>query len=101
MIEDIVAISGFMTFWACQFPAVTWEATAGAESSDKGIQALAFLPNGLWIHVGDSITWTFPTPEIHTVTFLDQDTTPEQIRPPRPGVMGRRPIIPGSIQKLA
>jgi plastocyanin len=68
--------------------AATWQATAGSESTDEGIQALAFLPNGLWVHVGDSITWTFPTPEIHTVTFLKQDTTPEQIRPARPGVLG-------------
>jgi plastocyanin len=65
--------------------AAIWQATAGAQSTDEGIQALAFLPNGLWVHVGDSITWTFPTPEIHTVTFLKQDTNPEQIRPARPG----------------
>ena len=52
--------------------AATWQATAGTERTDHGIQALAFLPNELWIHVGDSITWTFPTPEIHTVTFLQQ-----------------------------
>src|SRR5580704_10770864 len=68
--------------------AAIWQATAGAQSTDEGIQALAFLPNGLWVHVGDSITWTFPTPEIHTVTFLKQDTNPEQIRPARPGVPG-------------
>ena len=68
--------------------AANWQATAGSESTDEGIQALAFLPNGLWVHVGDSITWTFPTPEIHTVTFLQQDTTPQQVRPPRPGVSG-------------
>lgn len=62
--------------------ATTWHATAGAQSADQGIQALAFLPNELWIQVGDSITWTFLTPEIHTVTFL----TADQVRPPRPGV---------------
>jgi plastocyanin len=57
--------------------AATWQAAAGAQSKDMGRQALAFLTNELWIHAGDSITWTFPTPEIHTVTFL----TPGQIRP--------------------
>jgi plastocyanin len=46
------------------------------------------LPNGLWIHAGDSIKWTFPTGEIHTVTFLKQDTNPEQLRPNRPGAPG-------------
>jgi len=68
--------------------AAIWQATAGVQTTDEGIQALAFLPNGLWIHERDSITWTFPTPEIHTVTFLKQDTNPEQIRPARPGVPG-------------
>jgi plastocyanin len=68
--------------------AAGWEASAGAQSNDMGRQALAFLANELWIHAGDSITWTFPTPEIHTVTFLKQNTTPQQVRPPRPGVPG-------------
>jgi plastocyanin len=50
--------------------AADWQATAGAQSEDQGIQALAFLPIELTVNVGDSITWTFPTEEIHTVTFL-------------------------------
>ena len=49
----------------------------GAQTDDKGIQALAFLPNEIWIHPGDSITWTFDVDESHTVTFL----TEAQIRP--------------------
>lgn len=68
--------------------ATVWQAIVGAQSTNEGIQALAFLANELWIHAGDSITWTFPTSEIHTVTFLKQDTTPQQVRPPRPGVPG-------------
>ena len=55
-----------------------WEAIAGAESPDRGRQALSFLPNELWIHTGDSIRWTFPTHERHSVTFL----APGQLRPP-------------------
>jgi plastocyanin len=56
----------------------TWQLQAGAESPDRGRQALAFLPNEIWIHAGDSIRWTFPTHERHTLTFL----TPGQTRPP-------------------
>jgi plastocyanin len=52
-----------------------WQATAGAQSADRGSQALAFLPNELWIHAGDTIRWTFPTYEIHTVTFLKSGQT--------------------------
>lgn len=64
------------------------QAIAGAQSSDKGRQGLAFLPNELWVHVGDSVTWAFPTDEIHTVTFLK----PGQIRPPFPvGCPGTTP----------
>jgi plastocyanin len=73
---------------AVQVASAQVQATAGAQSADLGKQALAFLPNELWVHSGDSVTWTFPTDEIHTVTFLKQNATPQQIRPPRPGVPG-------------
>src|SRR5712671_2397853 len=55
-----------------------WQAIVGAESPNRGSQALAFLPNELWVHAGDSIRWTFPTHERHTLTFLK----PGQTRPP-------------------
>ena len=55
-----------------------WNATIGAQTTDKGRQALAFLPNEIWIHAGDKITWTFATDEPHTLTFL----TENQIRNP-------------------
>ena len=51
-------------------PPQTWYATVGAQSNDKGRQALAFLPNEIWIHVNDSIEWRFDADEIHTVTFI-------------------------------
>jgi hypothetical protein len=51
-------------------PGKTWFATVGAQSNDKGRQALAFLPNEIWIQAGDSITWTFDVDEVHTVTFI-------------------------------
>jgi plastocyanin len=60
----------------------TWKLTVGAQSPGKGRQALAFLPNEIWIELNDSITWTFATDEIHTVTFLTQATlAPPQTRP--------------------
>ena len=48
----------------------TWFATVGAQSGDMGRQALAFLPNEIWIHTGDSITWRWDANDVHTVTFL-------------------------------
>ena len=58
----------------------TWHAQVGAETPDMGRQALAFLPNEIWIHAGDSVTWTFKSDEIHTVSFL----VVGQIFPPFP-----------------
>jgi plastocyanin len=55
-----------------------WNATIGTQSADLGRQGLAFLPNEIWIHTGESITWTVAADEPHTVTFL----TDGQIRPP-------------------
>ena len=61
-----------------QLLAAQWNATVVAESNDLGRQDLAFLPNEIWVHAGDSITWTVTAAEPHTVTFL----TDGQIRPP-------------------
>jgi plastocyanin len=58
--------------------AAQWNAAVGAQSTSLGTQALAFLPNEIWIHAGQNITWTFNVDEIHTVTFL----TDGQVRPP-------------------
>jgi plastocyanin len=58
-----------------------WNAKVGAQSKDLGHQALAFLPNEIWIHAGESVTWTMETDEIHTVTFLKTAPPPSQPRP--------------------
>jgi plastocyanin len=57
--------------------AQSWQATAGAQTQSKRIQVLAFLPNEIWIHAGDTVKWNFAVDEVHTVTFLVND----QIRP--------------------
>lgn len=61
------------------------QAVAGAESEDEGKQVLAFLPNEVWIHPGDSVTWTFPTDERHTVTFLTAGQTRPKFQDGCPG----------------
>jgi plastocyanin len=61
-----------------QLLSAQWNATIGAQSQDRGRQGLAFLPNEIWIHAGDSITWTMAPAEPHTVTFL----TAGQLIPP-------------------
>ena len=73
------AVAKFAALLALAFPPFTvsasafgadWQATVGAQSQDKGHQVVAFLPNELWIHAGDSVQWTVNVDEIHTITFL-------------------------------
>lgn len=63
----LAAVLGFSTAVQAQ---KNWNATVGGQSADMSKQAVAFLPDEIWIHAGDSITWTFNTGDIHTVTFL-------------------------------
>jgi plastocyanin len=68
-------------------------ATVGAQSSDKGHQALAFLPNEIWINKEDSITWTIDVDEPHTVTFIpDQDIRPPFFQAPTPAPSSTPPF---------
>jgi plastocyanin len=51
----------------------TWKATMGAQSKDMGKQVIAFLPNELWVHVGDNVKWTSASGDIHTASFFIAD----------------------------
>lgn len=73
-----------------------WQAKAGAQSSDKGLQALAFLPNEIWINEGDSITWTFEVDEIHTITFLTAGQTRLPFQVGCPGFSASGAVFDGS-----
>jgi plastocyanin len=65
--------------------ATSFQAAVGAQSSDESIQVNQFFPRELAINVGDTITWTFPTAEIHTVTFLSGAPRPPFTAPPSGG----------------
>jgi plastocyanin len=68
-----------MILFAQTIYAQSWQLQVGAQTGDMAHQALAFLPNEIWIHANDSITWSFPADEIHTATFLKT----AQVRPSR------------------
>jgi len=74
----VLVLAGLVVSHSVPAAADQAQSVVGAQSRDGGRQALAFLPNELWVHVGDSMTWTFITEEKHTVTFLK----PGQVRPP-------------------
>lgn len=54
----------------------SWTVSLGAQSADAASQAMAYLPNEIWIDAGDSVTWMSNTGEAHTVSFLLQPEAP-------------------------
>ena len=77
-----LSVMGFICVPLFLMPALVqaqdWQVQVGAQSHDKGSQVIAFLPNELWIHTGDSVAFTIASDEPHTVTFL----MPNQVRLP-------------------
>jgi len=64
-----------------QMAQAQWEAIVGAQNHTKSRQAQGFFPNELWIHAGDTVSWTFDSDTDHTLTFL-KTSPPPQVRPP-------------------
>ncbi len=71
----------------------TWHVTLAFESGNHAIQGMAFLPNQIWVDVGDTITWTVKAGDIHTVTFLPPGT----VLPPFTGAPNQVNRVGGSV----
>lgn len=54
----------------------TWFVQSGAAADNQAVQALAFYPSTITVDEGDSVTWTYPAGEPHTVTFLGPQSAP-------------------------
>lgn len=54
----------------------TWVVQSGGSAQNEALQALKFYPSSITIDAGDSITWTYPAGEPHTVTFLGPKSAP-------------------------
>jgi plastocyanin len=52
-----------------QYSPQTWMMTAGESSHNQALQALVFYPSAITIDAGDSIVWTAPAAEPHTISF--------------------------------
>jgi plastocyanin len=59
----------------------TYTVLVGAERVSSGIDVMAFFPDTLRIHVGDTVVWKQNSHEIHTVTFLAGTPLPELLVP--------------------
>lgn len=49
--------------------AQTWHVLAGSQDSTEAFQAFPFYPSTLTVNAGDTVTWSFPAGEPHTVSF--------------------------------
>jgi plastocyanin len=56
--------------------AQTYRVLVGAENASQGIDVMAYFPDCVRIHVGDTVHWVQNANEIHTVTFLGGTTAP-------------------------
>ncbi len=54
----------------------SWSVQTGVSSQSEALQGLAFYPSSpLTIDVGDTVTWSFPAAEAHTVALLGAGQT--------------------------
>ena len=83
LLAMLTACGGNATPAAATAPAATtaqWRLNAGGSAHSEAYQALAFFPSTITVDAGDTVTWTFPSAEPHTVTFLGAG----QATPPPP-----------------
>lgn len=66
----------------------TYTVLVGAENAKRGIDVMAYFPDSLRIHVGDTVHWAQNSHEIHTVSFLAGGSAPALLVPaPQPNAL--------------
>lgn len=76
-----VAAAQSSTPTAASGSGTTYNVWVGAESAHRGVDIMAYFPDTLRIHVGDTVRWYQNSNEIHTVTFLGGQSLPEFVLP--------------------
>lgn len=67
----------------------TWNLAAGTSAQGESVQGLQFYASSLTIDAGDTVRWTFPPGEPHSVTFLGpQSSLPPAFDPAAPKPAG-------------
>ena len=89
----IAAASLVMPNLAGAAAARTYTVLVGAENVKQGTGVMAYFPESLRVHVGDTVVWKQNTHEIHTVTFLAGNPEPVLIVPVPPPP----PVLPGPL----
>lgn len=65
---------------------LTWQINAGGSAQSEALQAVDFYPHAMTINEGDTIVWTFPALEPHTISI------PPPGQPLPPGPINRAPV---------
>jgi plastocyanin len=75
-------------------PPRTFTVLVGAGNVERGIEVMAYFPDSIKIHVGDTVQWIQNTNEIHTVTFLGDTPQPALLIPavPPPSFLAFNPM---------
>ena len=60
----------------------SWAVSAGSSSANEALQALLFYPSSITIDAGDTIVWTSPAAEVHSVSIPIPGTTPPPVSDP-------------------
>jgi plastocyanin len=79
----LVPVLSFGLTASAKTPAMprTYTVMVGLENPHQGIGVMAYFPESVTIHVGDTVHWVQNTNEIHTVTFLAGVPFPELLIP--------------------
>jgi plastocyanin len=72
---------------------MTWNVLIGAETPDHAVQLEDYFPRTITINAGDTITWTKPTLQPHTVHFLSGGAAPAIGLPQQDGRLMFNPLV--------
>lgn len=90
LVLALAFMAGFALTPALAAAPQTYTVLVGAEDANRGIDIMAYFPNTLYVHVGDTVQWVQNSFEIHTVSFMAGATTLPDILMPAPA----NPISP-------
>ena len=76
----------------------TYTILVGAENVSLGVGVMAYFPEIVHVHVGDTVLWKQNTHEIHTVTFLAGTPEPELLIPVPATPTPPAPVQPGDLE---
>jgi plastocyanin len=67
----------------------SWSVAAGSSRANEALQALQFYPSSITVDAGDTVVWTSPSAEVHSISIpVPGATAPPASDPTAPGPVG-------------